>query len=358
MKIRWCATIWMLLTLTASVAAQTYLTNGQPAMFGRDVSNWVRTGSIEYRVSAEKACDGKVKIRVDDGLINLLIERNRVKMDAKTYTLDTFFNCLQKEMNKDKVEVEYSNVEPVPYYRLEKPNITKRAPSRMDVEFYACKVTFSVNGKKEQFRDLIYVRNNKISKISELKLTKRKKIKVDYSDLIDEEPMKGVMYTYGQHFPIGLSASFSFEGIPFMLSCDVGGNIDKKTFVSDKVDMKDILNFKRVKTYYDPKYYWTVTPYLFLTYFAVGCGVGFAQMNATIYEDESKSENYITGRETVFKATSCTDVKLKPMIRPVVRVFIPLTDDLYLSLSGGYDLIFGCKQVSGYNVGLGFQWYI
>lgn len=50
-------------------------------------------------------------------------------------------------------------------------------------------------------------------------------------------------------------------------------------------------------------------------------------------------------------------ILLKPMIRPVAKAFIPLSsDELFLSVSVGYDLIFGYKEKNGINFGLGVHW--
>ena len=49
-------------------------------------------------------------------------------------------------------------------------------------------------------------------------------------------------------------------------------------------------------------------------------------------------------------------IMLKPMIRPVAKGFIPLSDEFWISLSVGYDLIFGYKEKNGLSFGLGIQW--
>ena len=44
-------------------------------------------------------------------------------------------------------------------------------------------------------------------------------------------------------------------------------------------------------------------------------------------------------------------------LRPVAKAFIPLSsDELFLSVSVGYDLIFGYKEKNGINFGLGVHW--
>ena len=44
-------------------------------------------------------------------------------------------------------------------------------------------------------------------------------------------------------------------------------------------------------------------------------------------------------------------------LRPVAKAFIPLSsDELFLSVSVGYDLVFGYKEKNGINFGLGVHW--
>lgn len=161
---------------------------------------------------------------------------------------------------------------------------------------------------------------------------------------------------------MGGSFNYSPEDIPFMVSVDLGINLDGDKYVIDKVEMTDIMNYNRTKKTLDPKFFLTVTPQFYLKYFAIGCGVGCLWMDGMedttnyTYTSNSSSGGNISVSGAGLTSESVTSIMLKPMIRPVVKGFIPLHDELFLSVSVGYDLIFGYRDKNGFNFGLGLQW--
>lgn len=316
------------------------------------VSSWLETNDIEYRISAESTCSGKISTRVTDDLVEYLaIRNNQIGIDG-SYTLDSYLNSLAKEMLSNTVYVKYSRPVFVNPSLIDKPN--------NKVDHYVCDVSLMIGSSiNKSVKSLFYVVDGKISKIGKYLITENNKVSVDYSDFINDYETIGFSYSYGKHFPVGGSFNYSLEEIPFMLSVDFGVNLDGDKYVIDKVTITNIMNYEREKRTLDPKFFLTVTPQLYLKYFAIGCGVGFMYMDGTV-ETASRENTPSSGNESVSVSTggstSSTDLMFKPMIRPVVKGFIPLTDEFYLSLSAGYDMVFGYKDKNGFNVGLGFQW--
>ena len=322
------------------------------------VSTWLKTNDIGHRISAENACSEKPAIRVADELVGYLATRNnRIGVNG-SYTLDTYLNLLKRENSKNHVSLTYSKPTLLSLDSIDNPNDK--------VKHYLCEIELLIGDNTyKRVKSLFCVVNGKLAKIDKYKVSVNNKVTVDYDDFINDYETIGFSYNYGQHFPIGGSFNKSFEYIPFMLSFDFGVNLDGDKYIIDKVDMTDILNYKREKKVMDPKFFLTITPQLYIKYFAVGCGVGFLYMGGTTKTDSHSSSSTSTGGGSISISTSTsssssvnseTGVMFKPMIRPVVKGFIPLTDELYLSLSVGYDMIFGYKDKNGFNAGLGLQW--
>lgn len=321
------------------------------------VSTWLKTNDIGHRISAENACSEKPAIRVADELVGYLATRNnRIGVNG-SYTLDTYLNLLKRENSKNHVSLTYSK----PTFLS--PNLIDNPNDKVD--HYVCEIELLIGDNTyKRVKSLFCVVNGKLAKIDKYKVSVNNKVTVDYDDFINDYETIGFSYNYGQYFPIGGSFNYSLEDIPFMLSFDFGVNLDGDKYIIDKVDMTDILNYKREKKVMDPKFFLTITPQLYFKYFAIGCGVGFLYMDGTTETASSSSSSSSTGGGSISISTSTsssgsassTDVMFKPMIRPVVKGFIPLTDELYLSLSAGYDMIFGYKDKNGFNVGLGLQW--
>lgn len=325
--------------------------------FTDKVSTWLKTNDIEHRISAENSCSGKYATRVTDELVDYLAVRNNQTGVDGSYTLDTYLNSLQRERNKNHVSLTFSKPTYLSPNRINNPNDK--------VDHYVCDVELLIgNSIYKKVKNLFYVVDGKISKIDKYKVSVNNKVTVEYEDFINDYETVGFSYNYGQYFPVGGSFNYSLEDIPFMLSFDFGVNLDGDKYIVDKVDMKDIMNYNREKKIMDPKLFLTITPQLYYKYFAIGCGVGFLYMDGTTETAHSASSSSSTGGSSTSistsisssASTSSTDRMFKPMIRPVVKGFIPLTDELYLSLSAGYDMIFGYKDKNGFNVGLGLQW--
>lgn len=322
------------------------------------ISTWLKTNDDGYRKSAEKACSKNPNIRVADELMNYLGTRHNRSGVNGGYELETFLNILDKEDSKNHVSLTYSKPTFISPTKIDNPNIK--------VDHYLCEIELLIGDNTyKRVKSVFCVYGGKLVRIKKYTVSENNKVTVDYDDFINDYETIGFSYNYGQHFPIGGSFNKSFEYIPFMLSFDFGVNLDGDKYIIDKVDMTDILNYKREKKVMDPKFFLTITPQLYIKYFAVGCGVGFLYMGGTTKTDSHSSSSTSTGGGSISISTSTsssssvngeTGVMFKPMIRPVVKGFIPLTDELYLSLSVGYDMIFGYKDKNGFNAGLGLQW--
>lgn len=346
----------MLLCPASSILAQRYSRNINCVHeFTNNISQWVDTHKIGYREAAENNCKGKISIRVTDELVEYLADiHHQVGLNG-SYNLDTYLNCLVLE-RKNNISVSYTTPIYIDPSKIEKPN------NKFDL--YTSTVTFSRKGKVTKVaKDIFYVMDGKISKIDKYKETRNNKVHVDYSDIfINEYGTGGFTYNYGEHFPLGGSLNYSFEEIPFMISVDFGVNFDNDKYIIDKVEMTDIMNYNREKKIYDAKFFLSITPQLYFKYIAIGCGVGFLYMDGTL--ETANSENStsssagssISSSITVSSSSSSYDIKLKPMIRPVIKGFVPLSDELYLTISAGYDMVFGYKDKNGFNAGLGIQW--
>uniref|UniRef100_UPI002592D590 hypothetical protein n=1 Tax=Xylanibacter caecicola TaxID=2736294 RepID=UPI002592D590 len=180
------------------------------------------------------------------------------------------------------------------------------------------------------------------------------KIMVDFNDFINNHGTFGFSYNYGQHFPVGGSFNGSFEDIPLMISIDFGINFDNDKHIIDKVNMQDIMNYDREKKELDTKFFVTVTPQAYFNYFAIGCGFGFLYMDGT--SDYTRYSSSSASNTSASTSSSSNAYLIKPMIRPVIKGFIPFSyEDYYISISVGYDWVLGYKKKNGFNVGIGIQ---
>lgn len=342
-----------LLLLTHTINAQNAIEIARK--LGENFRLWSVTQSETYRANIENLCDGKKDTRVADEIANDLAVKNDIKPNT-SYELGSYLNWLDLQI--DEISIVFSDFEIVDKNKISISN-SKDKKIDKDLTYVSCHIhvsgAFSYNVK-----DLIYIRNGKISKIAKYVVDKNNKIHVDFSDLIEHYESVGFTYNYGKYFPVGGSFNYSPEDIPFMVSLDFGVNFDNDKYIIDKVEMTDIMNYKREKKILDPKFFLTVTPQFYMKYFSVGCGVGFLYMSGTeetaSYSRSSSGSSNISISASVGSSSSTNAELLKPMIRPVVKGFIPLTDELYIAVSAGYDLVFGYKEKNGFNVGLGFQW--
>ena len=349
----------LLATIGTHLSAQEYAMT-QVSQFANYLSKWSSTQHAEYRFQAEELRNGTKKAIVSDEFSHIINRKDNPNAPVqKSYELETYLNNIGKQVNKGTINISYSNIKKVAKKDLEL-NSNISAKDLMATEFYSCKI--QVTGAIQHEADeLFYVYKNKIAKIDVYR-KQNGKVVIDFDDFLNDYEGIGFSYNYGKHFPVGGSFNYSFADIPFMLSVDFGVNLDGDKYIIDEVEMKDIVNYDRKTKILDPKFFLTVTPQFYMKYFALGCGVGVLWMDG---KENTAHYSYTTTTGSSSSVTvsggNTTEgnpaILLKPMIRPVAKAFIPLSsDELFLSVSVGYDLVFGYKDKNGINFGLGVHW--
>lgn len=321
--------------------------------YGENLRMWAVTENDNYRTNVEKMCDGKKSTRVADEIAMSLAERNGV-MPNISYMLDSYLNWIEKAM-QEGLSIEFTDFNVVPIEIITVAN-SKDAKFAKGLAYVSCNV--SVTGAVTYYvKDLICIRDGKITKIAkyeEQKTSSGVKVRVDLSD-IENTSMFGFTLNHDQHFPVG--ASLIGQSGWFMCSLDFGFNLDSKTYIVDKMEITNIMNYDRTKTEYDPKMFLTVTPSVFLKYISVGCGVGFAWLEG---KEETSSCKTTLGDDgnvsgLTYGSASSNVVAVKFMLRPQVRGYIPLNRSCNMSIGVGYDIIPKMKNLNGYNVSIGFH---
>lgn len=314
--------------------------------FAANMQSWSQTTKLEYQRNLQKLCDGAKSVRVTDNIIESLAPKNGYMNAKGSYFLETYLNCLIKEIKKG-IHIQYSN------FKYVNTNETTVSDTK-GLELIACDITIS-GAVNFNVKDLFYVRNGKISKIDKYeeiidKRTGKRRIKVDLSDIEFSDEAMALTYNYSKNFPVG--ATFEYAWPWFRLGLDLGVNFKKDNFIVDDVKMTDIMNYERTTKTLDAKSYITVTPSFYMKYFSLGCGIG-----ALFLEGTEEHHNYSTGETTQVGGSSSTDVsEIRFMLRPCIKGFIPLADDDFaFIISAGYDYAFGYKKCNGLNFGLGFQ---
>lgn len=340
------------LSCAVSIYAQdTYVVK----QFGNSLSNWASSrNTFSALESMEKLCSKNPAIRIGDNIMASLAYQNGLAR-SEDYTWDSYVTCMQKEIDKG-VTISLSNFEITPEHL-----IPSKYQGRKDLRFISC--NFHISGASNfSENDLFVLVNGKIAKIQEYQVEidkkGRRKLRVDLSDLGLEEDTEGMglTYNYSKAFPVG--ASLYYSKWKFMVSLDFGVNLDKDIYTTQKVEFNNLMDYKITRGEYDPKYYITATPSFYLKYFSVGWGFGFMSMKGTEYIDQREYKIDENGYTQVMTGTSTSEglEKVKFMMRPNIRGFIPCNDNFFISLSVSYNWIMGYKEKSGIDFGVGFQY--
>lgn len=322
--------------------------------FGNNLRDWCSTKDFDYKLRAQKQCNDACRVKdkiMEDFAVNY-------GLNLKDFVVSNYLIGFQKALIKGPISISMRNIRTIP----------KEEQTEYSKEYTAISCDIVVNGTLNyNIRDLYYIHisTRKIVKITpyeefEDPITGKRKVKVDFSDLEDFQTF-GVSYNYGKNWPIGLSFNYSYS--MFMISADIGVNLDKDKLYKQNLEMTDVMNYRKEDIEYDPLFYFTVTPSLYLKYISIGCGAGILYMKGTKYIANSSSESYDNkGEDVSFSYTTSSSYtteesceKVKFMLRPSIKGFIPITDEIFLSLSVGYDYVFGYKEKNGINFGLGLQ---
>lgn len=336
---------------TSSLAQDTYVVQ----QFGNNLSNWASSrNTFSALESLERFCSKSPAIRVGDNIMSSLASINGLSL-SKDYTWDNYVTCMQKEVDKG-ITISLSNIEQVP-----ENLIPSNYQGRKDLRFVSCK--FQVGGAIHfNENDLFVLVNGKIAKIQEYQVTVdkkgRRKLRVDLRDLGLDEDTEGIglTYNYSKAFPVG--ASLYYSKWKFMVSLDFGVNFDKDLYTTQKVEFNNLMDYKITRGEYDPKYYVTATPSFYLKYFSVGWGFGILSMKGAEYTDQRDYSIDEEGNSVITTGTSTTEEteKVKFMMRPNIRGFIPCNDNFFISLSISYNWIPSYKEKSGIDFGVGIQY--
>ena len=323
--------------------------------FGENLQLWCSTTNISYRPKIQDKCLSDCRVK-DEIMVDFV--RNS-GLSIKDYVVPNYLNGFEKAMERGTVVVDMSNVRIISsdqqsysygYAKKEGERAKKYTTIACDI-----KVRGVLN---YDIKDLFYLQKGKILKITPYeevvdKVTGKKKVKVDFSDLEDISTL-GFTLNHNQHFQAGASV-IGQSGL-FICSLDFGFNMDSKNYYSDVMNMTDIMNYERTETEYDPKMFITVTPGLFFKYVSVGCGVGVAMLDGkeTIsdsnFSQNEKGDWSGTSGNNSFDTSMC-----KLMIRPQLRGFIPIGRSCKMSIGLGYDILPKAKELNGYNVSIGFH---
>lgn len=68
--------------------------------FAANMQSWSQTTKLEYQRNLQKLCDGAKSVRVTDNIIESLAPKNGYMNDKGSYFLETYLNCLIKEIKK------------------------------------------------------------------------------------------------------------------------------------------------------------------------------------------------------------------------------------------------------------------
>ena len=322
--------------------------------FATNMQSWGQTSKLEYQQNLKKLCDGAKSVRVADEIVESLAAKNGYMGNSGSYFLETYLNCLIKEIKKG-INIQYSN-----FRTINTSETTVYDTKGLDL--IACNIVIS-GAVNYNVKDLFYVRNGKISKIDKyeetIDRTGKQKVKVDFSGIDFADEAYSLTYNYSKNFPVGLSFDYAWPW--FRLGFDFGIDFKKDRYILDDVNFTDIMNYKRTRKTLDPKFYVTATPSLYFRYVSVGCGVGVLYMSG---KEEKSSSSYSSSSSggvssSGYSSTTQECTKLNFMLRPVIKGFIPVSEDyLDIVVNIGYDYVFGYKEKNGLNFGIGLQFVL
>ncbi len=321
------------------------------------MTQWVNNGNIAYGLEGvESQVTVKPAFKAADQLMQELALRNGL-IRTNDYLFPNFITCWQSEIDKG-AKVTFRNITDISPTLLD-----PKYRNRDDIRFVRAEV--AVEGPIQYSGpQLYYVTGTKIAKIGPYEeyvdaKTGKRRVRLDMSGIeIDEEQQSlGLTYEYSKHFAYGGSLSFSYW--KFMISADFGIHSRNDVYTTRKVDFTDIMNYKVTEGKYKPKYYLTFTPAFYMKYFSIGWGFGYLNLDGgtTSYGESTTGSGNNLAHVTT-SGSSDGDSLTKFMMRPVVRGYIPVSDNIFITLSVSYNWVLGYKECNGIGFGAGINWWL
>lgn len=328
---------------------------------GDNLHMWCETQDETYRIEMEQDLKDP-QPRVENTLCKRLAYRNN-KSPKGDYLMDTYANWIGSAIPQG-LRINMSNYQMVSKIKA-KGKRARKVIKKQGFEFISCSV--NTTGPVDlNSKDLLYVKQGKIARIADYE-EEGGYVKVDMSDFLTQQTF-GANYNYSKDWPIGLSLTYSYGML--MVSLDGGYNTSKDKFYTHKLNMTDVMNFTKTDNELDPKFYVTLSPQFFYKYFSVGCGFGGMFMSNNEDKYVMSSTTTTTTSETSNGSSTHIDIndksnssseskeKVKFMIRPTVKGFIPVSKAWYITVSAAYDYAFGFKEYNGIDFGIGAQFVI
>lgn len=130
--------------------------------FGYDMHMWTSTGNNSYRMNIINMCDGKKKARVADELAQKLAIRHNMKPNP-SYTLEAYLTWIEVAIEKG-MSIEFSNFKTVNHKYFKAKGLTQIKDVN-HLKLVSCDM--KTEGVISLFtKDIIYIRDGKISKIA------------------------------------------------------------------------------------------------------------------------------------------------------------------------------------------------
>ncbi len=310
--------------------------------FGGNLRDWCLTKNINYRKSAQNQCVDAC--RVVDKIMEDYARSNGVRI--KDYVIPNYLNCFQEALGKgpvnfNAIDVKVIHSDEQAYSSSGKTTIEQERKRSKEVVTIACDII--INGVLNyNIKDVYYVRKGQILKIEPYEeiidqRTGKKKVKVDFSDLVDylDDDFSGFRYGYSKLTPFNLSLIERYESkwVGYTLQIGgLGGLIDSPIKKTDG----DIVTSSRTH------FYIVGGPTFSLPFFTAAFGVGGTIFRKTISE-LSTYNNY-----------SIKNTYVRFMMKPSVSVDIPLfRNSIIVSPYAGYNIILGQKDLNTIEFGIG-----
>lgn len=364
---------------TTTPAAEASRLQTAVTKFGEALESWSenkKDGNFELKPDEHVMPKARVFCQLMYSLNEKYPPSKKLKNPLNAYNIDTYKKNLGKWFKEDStVFVILTDIQPLSKSEIEEQTGEKTNSNKSDNrsvrENHALfKGELSIKKQTENnrtykdsvsYEEVYYVNiaKEKIGKIENSKYTASGKIKIDWSGLEEEQTIGGSL-NYSPNW-YGLSGSYSY--LYFMGSIDAGVNFDDDKVTQEKLDMTNVLNYTKKTISYDPSWYITFTPSLYLKYFSVGCGVGCMFSQKKYNEMTTEKTTHYEGNES-FNTTisygkptrSTTKYTPSFMLRPTVKGYIPLNDEWFITANVSYDYAFDIRIKNGMNFGLGLQY--